>query len=142
MYPAGWSPSRENSAQPMDESDHAYDLVDTAAVTSLEPEVDEDEQESRDDGQEERRQVGKKDKGKEDEKGDQKGGKGNAFARLVQSAKFSTQTCFSKMFGSQKGSMRWDDFVKVRQLLLACCVFSFFITYLKEHGRPGFHIRG
>jgi len=52
-----------------------------------------------------------KDKDKDKDKSDEKT-KDNVFSRLVSNAKYSTQSCFSKMFGHQKGSMRWDDFVK------------------------------
>jgi hypothetical protein len=63
-------------------------------------------------------QKGGKDKDKDGKKVDKSKPKENVFSRLLSGAKNSTQTCLHKMFGSQKGQMKWDDFVKVRPLRL------------------------
>jgi len=55
--------------------------------------------------------LGGKSKDKKN-KGDRTDAKEGVFSRLLAGAKFSTQTCLHKMFGGQKGSMKWDDFVK------------------------------
>jgi hypothetical protein len=56
---------------------------------------------------------GSKEKEQDQPKSEQKDGKGGLFARLFTEARSSTQTCLKKMFGGRKGTLKWDDFVKV-----------------------------